>query len=212
MVQTRLFERRIQSISYKEDEIIKDILKLHSPAGEIDLDPTYSKGVIYRGSISEPKMKFDLSPVVDDCQKADCKSLPIDSESIGCIMFDPPFLISMEADPDNIMCNRFSRFSSWDELVGMYEGALKEFFRILYKKGIVIFKCQDVINGGYQFFSHVAVMQLAIDAGFYPKDLFILMKKNRLSQPATQQRHARKHHSYYWVFEKSNKRVYSITK
>ena len=80
------------------------------------------------------------------------------------------------------MSNRLnSSFRNWDELVSMYSDSLKEFYRITRKGGIVIFKCQDVTNGGYQFFSHVAIMQLAVRIGWYPKDLFILMKKNRLT-------------------------------
>ena len=45
------------------------------------------------------------------------------------------------------------------------------------------------------------------EAGFYPKDLFILLAKNRLvaDWQVKNQKNARKFHSYFWVFEKSNK-------
>ena len=49
----------------------------------------------------------------------------------------------------------------------------------------------------------------AINIGFYPKDLFILLAKNRLvaDWQVKNQKNARKYHSYFWVFEKSSKRI-----
>lgn len=44
-------------------------------------------------------------------------------------------------------------------------------------------------------------MYEALRYGFYPKDLFMLLAKVRLNDGREQQ-HARKYHSYYWVFEK----------
>ena len=44
---------------------------------------------------------------------------------------------------------------------------------------------------------------------FYPKDLFILLAKNRLVadwQPKNQ-KNARKFHSYFWVFQKCSKKI-----
>ena len=62
---------------------------------------------------------------------------------------------------------------------------------------------------GKQYFSHVFVMDTAVEAGFYPKDLFILLAKNRLvaDWQRKNQEHARKFHSYFWVFQKSDRRV-----
>ena len=55
----------------------------------------------------------------------------------------------------------------------------------------------------------VFIANEAINIGFYPKDLFILLAKNRLvaDWQAKNQKNARKYHSYFWVFEKSNKRI-----
>ena len=57
--------------------------------------------------------------------------------------------------------------------------------------------------------SHVFVMNEAVKAGFYPKDLFILLAKNRITADwqTRNQKHARKFHSYFWVFEKNGKEV-----
>lgn len=88
----------------------------------------------------------------------------------------------------------------------MYGNSLKEFYRILKENGIVIFKCQDVVSGSKQYFTHVWIMYKALEIGFYPLDLFILLAKNRILDGREQQ-HARKFHSYFWVFKKMECRV-----
>ena len=47
-------------------------------------------------------------------------------------------------------------------------------------------------------------MERALVHGFYPRDMFILLAKNRIigHNHKNNQSHARKYHSYFWVFEK----------
>jgi len=73
----------------------------------------------------------------------------------------------------------------------------------------LIFKCQDKISSTKQYMSHVFIANQAIDAGFYPKDLFVLIANKRLCADwqVKNQKHARKYHCYFWVFEKSNRRI-----
>ena len=44
----------IKTVTNDQEQIILDALKLHSPEGKIDVDPTYSKGVFYKGVIPAP--------------------------------------------------------------------------------------------------------------------------------------------------------------
>ena len=47
------------------------------------------------------------------------------------------------------------------------------------------------------------VLEMAKAMGFYAKDLFILVRNNVLWSPNMEnQQHARKNHSFYWVFKK----------
>ena len=86
-----------------------------------------------------------------------------------------------------------------------------EFWRILKDKGILIFKCQDKISSGKQYLSHYFIINEAIKIGFYPKDLFILLAKNRIiaDWQKKNQKNARKFHSYFLVLEKNlpNKKI-----
>lgn len=80
----------IKSISYDQEEIINGIMQLQGIA-RFDVDPTYSKGVFWK-NIVEPVHKFDINPQTPDTTQASAMDLPLESNSINSIMFDPPFL------------------------------------------------------------------------------------------------------------------------
>lgn len=198
----------VSSISYDQEEIIRNIMELFT-GGKIDCDPTYSKGVFYK-NIPEPRYKFDINPQAEGVVQADARDLPLKDGSVGSIMFDPPFLNQTGAG--SIMKERFGDYRTIPILWDFYRGALKEFQRILAPEGVLVFKCQDTVSSRKNWFSHCEVMNMAVLSGFYPKDLFILLAKHRIPQHnLKRQEHARKFHSYFWVFEKRESRVsYSV--
>lgn len=205
----------VKSISYNQSEIIEGILKLHVPNKKIDIDTTYSKGYFYKKTgIEEPLYKFDIYPQVEGVKYGDSRKIPIENESVECEMFDPPFLattgnsLSVE-DSSNKINKRFGVYPSEKELHQFYIDSLREAYRILKPNGILIFKCQDKISSGKQYMSHVFIMNEAVKLGFYPKDLFILLAKNRLvaDWQAANQKNARKYHCYFWVFQKNGKKI-----
>lgn len=209
-------ENLVKSISYNEQEIIKWILDLHCKY-PIELDATYSKGNFYKGNFDEPKYKFDLYPQTENTVKGNAENLPFEEQFFNTIMFDPPFLATKgkslkENENNNIINKRFGVYPTEKELHKFYVNALNEFYRILKKGGILIFKCQDKVSSGKQYFSHNFIINEAEKIGFYPKDLFVLLAKNRIvaNWQLKNQKNARKFHSYFLVFEKSDKKTIYI--
>ena len=203
----------IKSISYNGEEIIEWILKLHC-IDQIELDATYSKGNFYKGNIKEPKYKFDLYPKVPGVQMGDAENLPLENSSINTIMFDPPFLATTGKslkieNGSNKINRRFGVYPSEKELHAFYINAMTEFHRILKGNGILIFKCQDKVSSGTQYFSHNFIINEAVKIGYYTKDMFILLAKQRIvaNWQLKNMKHARKFHCYFLVFQKSDKRV-----
>lgn len=205
----------VRSISYEQSDIIKDILRLHTKGGVIDCDCTYSKGNFYKNTgIKVPEYRFDIEPFDETVSKGDCRDLPLDDCSISCMMFDPPFLATtgkslVEDNSSNIISKRFGVYPTEHSLHQFYVDSMKEAYRVIKDGGILIFKCQDKISSGKQYMSHCFIFEEAIKIGFYPKDLFILLAKSRLvaDWQLKGQKNARKFHSYFWVFEKSNKKI-----
>lgn len=202
----------IKTVHTNQQDILAAIIQLYCPEG-FDADVTYSKGNFYKNGIPEPKYKFDLTPQTEDTVKADIINFPIREATFSSVIFDPPFVAAIPTGTSKpgIIRERFGCFRTvQNHLWPFYKQALSTLYAILFVNGFLIFKCQDVIDSGKQYMSHVEIMNYAVRAGFYPKDLFILVAKNRLNH-MQRQLHARKYHSYFWVFEKKDSKViYSV--
>lgn len=195
----------IKTVGDNQYQILRDIQKLYMPNGP-DCDPTYSKGVFYKKEkgVLEPRLKFDLFPKTPDTVQASAEDLPLEDNSISSIVFDPPFIAGHTKErPTGIMGKRFHGFRYVRDLWDWYSLCLAEFSRVLKEDGVLVFKCQDTVSSGKNWFSHVHVMNEAVKNGFYPRDMFVLVAKSRLiGHNHANQKHARKYHSYFWVFEK----------
>jgi hypothetical protein len=191
---------------------LRAILKLHCRMPQIDLDPTYSKGGFYKKGIKQPRIKIDIEPQMKNVIPADVTHLPLQDESVEVIAFDPPFLATtgpslQKNDKSNRINKRFGVYPNEPSLFKMYSEALNELYRVCKKGGTLIFKCQDKVSSGIQYFSHCFIYNEAIKAGWYPADLFIKIVKTRLvaDWQKANQKNARKHHCYWWVFRKIKK-------
>jgi len=195
-----LWSDKVMSHNTNETQLIANIIKLHNNGQPFDLDPTYSLGQIWLG-LPQPHHKFDLQPQVADCRQADARALPFDDQFLNSIMFDPPFLI--KSGRTGKIQNRFGTYLNYKTLIQFYREALTEFWRILKPNGILAFKCQDFVSGGQQHWTHFQIFNDATTIGYRLKDLFVLTRPNVLWSPNMKnQRHARKNHCYYLVFQK----------
>lgn len=194
----------IKTIGYDQDEMIKNIVDLHCD-GYVEADVTYSKGMFYNsGLVPQPRYKFDLYPQSPDTVCARAENLPLSDESLSSIMFDPPFLAGYTKDkPTGIIGKRFHGFRYMKDVWEWYDLCLPEFHRVLKPKGKLIFKCQDTVSSGKQWWSHVHVINRAQEQGYYVKDLFVLLARARMKgHNHNNQKHARKFHSYFLVLDK----------
>lgn len=198
--------QHIYSFFKNEQECIKSILDIHNGGNPIDLDPMYNQGMFYRdGTVIKPKLRFDLnaSKMWYDAQDGDATNLPLESNSLNCIILDPPFMFGTHGQTKNNPVNkRYTMFDSFDELKQCYQGILKEAHRLLKKGGIVLFKCQDYTDSKTTM-THCLVWQWATELGFYAKDIAILnLDKPKVYNGNLKQKHLRKTHCYFWVFRK----------
>jgi hypothetical protein len=208
----------IKSVYNSNYEVIKNIMALYK-IEQFDLDCTYSRGLFWK-NLPQPKIKTDLVPVTEDTIQADSEHLPFDDDSMKSVMCDLPFVIAGKSYKTNkegssIIAKRFEGYSNYNDLKKNYYRTLKELYRICQENGFVVFKCQDSVSGGRNYFTHSMVLNMALEIGYYPRDLFVLITKQRINSFGTKwlkQEHARKHNSFFWVLEKSYKksRVNSI--
>ena len=199
----------IRSVSYDQIEILKSIMTLCN-IERFDADVTYGNGKFY-GDIEQPVFKSDISPQVDGVTECSSDNLPLTDGQINSLVFDPPFLTyvraAREGNGNMVMAKRFGGYWRYDELEDHYRKTLVEAHRVLDKKGIMVFKCQDIIHNHKMHCTHINVIDWAKGL-FRLKDLFILPAKSRMAIPQQegtkkkQQKHARIFHSYFMVLEK----------
>lgn len=204
----------VKSVYGSNYEAIKNIMDLYD-IERFDLDCTYSKGNFWK-DLPTPTNKTDLFPINDSVIEANSENLPFPDSSMESIMYDPPFVIAGSKYKGNkegssIIAKRFEGYTRYDELTSNYYNTLKELYRLTKKNGFVVMKCQDTVSGGKNHFTHVMVMNMAMEIGFYPRDMFVLTSNVRINSfngtKWTKQYHARKYHSYFWVFQKVNPKV-----
>ena len=198
-----------KTISYDQHEILDWIKQLHCPDG-FDVDATFGNGSFYKDQ-QLPTYRFDLDWNLDNCDFASSTNLPLAKTSVKSIVFDPPFLTYIRANRKGngkmVMAKRFAGYWRYDELQEHYIQSLQEFNRVLKHKGIVIFKCQDIIHNHKMHPTHINVVNWAGEIGFRLKDMFILNAKHRMPRPNRKgpPQHARIYHSYFLVLEKIKK-------
>jgi hypothetical protein len=195
----------ISTVSADQHQILRDIIQLYCPDG-FDLDPTYGHGRFYQHGVPEPRYAFDRCPRDTGIQAADCRALPFDDEEVASIIFDPPFLHA--PGKASVMGRRFGGYPSQAALHALYREAAQEFHRVLRPEGILVWKCQDVIESGKQVWTHCIIREVVEALGFQALDLFILLKRAAIrGHNWGHQQHAWRGHSYFWVFKKGNRRV-----
>lgn len=197
------------------EDVFPSILELHVPKGSIVADVTYGKGVFWR---NVPPEHYILR-ASDISMGIDCRKLPYHSNEIDCMVLDPPYMEglfrkSVEHLAGSGTYGAFREFYSngdvtetgpkWhDAVLDLYFQAGKEAHRVLRKNGVFVVKCQDEVSANKQRLTHVEIINYYERLGFYTKDLFVVVRRNKASvSRLKQQAHARKNHSYFLVFIK----------
>lgn len=201
----------VQSYNYDQDQILLDIMTLYCPGG-FQLDATFGRGGFYAsGRIPLPILTSDIAPRSTEIRgqefvpaKADVRQLPLKDRSVETAIFDPPWMVHAKPKAkQGIMAMKYGELPTLHDVRTLYRDGILELYRVLRKGGILVVKCQDVMHGRQNFFLHIDVLRYAEASGFRALDLFIRLVR---SAPApwnyVQQEHARKMHSYFWVFKK----------
>ena len=202
------------------EEIFPLILSLYVPIGSEIADVTYGKGVFWKKvNPSDYNLHFtDIKTGVD------CRNLPYENCSMDCVVIDPPYMEGFyRRNSDHLAGNgTFSSFREaysdgsiyeqkkdtpkyHDAVLDMYYSAGCEAVRVLKSKGIMIVKCQDEVSANKQHLTHVEIINEYTKHGLTIEDLFVMIRNNRPSiSTLKKQVHARKNHSYFLVFRKTN--------
>jgi hypothetical protein len=188
--------------------LMEQIASLYFLPGYRIADVTYGKGVFWR-NIDTTKYNFHPSDLAT-CPKApfDFRRLPYPDASCDVVVFDPPYMHG-SGTPGIEACYRnaeTTKGAGHAEIMRLYERGMAEGTRVLKRNGLLLVKCQDEIESGRQQRSHIEIYEMARRLGMKDQDLFVLTRKQPPTIQDPNQQHARKNHSYMWVF-RTNEQV-----
>jgi hypothetical protein len=197
------------------DLIFPYILSLYVAPGSTVADITYGKGVFWK---RVPAGVYRLL-ASDLSQGVDCRRLPYADASLDCVVFDPPYMHTPGGTAhvnhqnyegyyrNNQAGNGVSK-KYHEAVLELYYQTAREAYRVLREEGFFIVKCADEVCANQQRLTHVEIINEYTANGFIVEDLFVLVRNNRPGvSRVCHQVHARKNHSYFLVFRKSQSRT-----
>lgn len=196
----------IKTVSENQDEILYNILRLYVKKSTFDCDFTYSVGNFYV-SLEKPPLKFDINPQSEDVRPLD-EALGISPNSLHSVVVDLPFIVNVNNNGKfkSKIAKRFDYFRSEEELYEANDRMIALAHSKLKVGGFLIMKTMDVCGPSRQLWINNYVQNKAAECGFILEDIFILVSQTKyLFTSGLRQRHARKYHSYFFVFRKGKK-------
>ncbi len=193
----------IKSVSDSQDEILCNILRLYIRKDTFDCDLTYSVGNFYK-EIEKPELKFDRHPQVEGVLPL-CKAADIVQGALHSVVVDLPFIVNSNAKCNlkSKLVDRFDCFQTVDELYKANDYMIGLAHEKLANGGFLVVKTMDVCGPNGQVWVSNYVHNKAVKCGFTLEDIFILVARTKyLFARGSKQRHARKYHSYFFVFKK----------
>jgi hypothetical protein len=186
-------------------DLIEEVARLYAAGDPKIADLTYGKGVFWRQC---PELNVTGSDLITVPERPyDFTATPYADGSFDIAVLDPPYIHSPGKHQTD---SRYQNAATtkgmlWRDLrQQLYIPGMKEAMRIVKPDGGQVWvKCKDQVQSGMQRWCHVELCHDALAMGLYPRDLFILIASSRTSNNRwSVQHHARKPHSFLWVFQR----------
>jgi hypothetical protein len=190
-------------------DLIAAASTLYIRDGATVADVTYGKGAFWRKTDTQrfELRASDLHPLDDTVTAHDFRDLPYHDETLDVVVLDPPYVHNPGRHITDARYNNAATTTGMynADIMRLYGQGMEEARRVLRGGGQLWVKCKDEVESGKQRWSHITLFRQAEELGFYARDLFVIIPWSRTtSNRWPRQFHARKNHSYLWVFERQD--------
>ncbi|SRR6266498_377502 len=193
-------------------DLVAAVTALYVADGATVADVTWGKGAFWRKTDTSRfrLLPSDLVLSETDVAAHDFRRLPYVDGSIDVVVLDPPYVHNPgTADKRHMTDGRYGNADTTAgmynaDILGLYREGMAEAYRVLRPDGGQLWvKCKDEVEAGVQRWSHIRLYQMALELGFCARDLFVIIPDSRTtSNRWKRQLHARKNHSFLWIFER----------
>ena len=193
--------------------VFEKITNLYLNENDTIVDFTYGRGVFWK-TIDKEKyvvIKNDINSLKKGIDiVSDYRNFPLIDNSVTAVVLDPPYMpaqysgISEDFNDRYGIKRKFGKLKWYARVIQDYYDGIVEAYRLLNKDGFLIVKCQDMVCWHKQCLTHVDIINFAVERGFFCEDIVVFMQAKRRAHPKDKfgQKHARKNHSYFLIFQK----------
>lgn len=192
-------------------DLFPDVLRIYAKPGDRIADVTYGRGVFWR-EVDTSQYECHFTDLAEDIEPpaiggVDMRDLPYDDESMNMVVIDPPYTHNLSTLKASIAdCYNLNEEASESTSAGvlrLHDAGMVEALRVLRPDGTMVVKCQDQIESGKQRWEHIYILLFVTTRlDLSAEDLFVLVQGGAPAVRWPHQLHARKNHSYFWVFRK----------
>ncbi len=174
------------------------------------LDATVNVGRFWRGSTREI-VGLDIDARFRPTVSGDNIAMPFQNACFDVVVYDPPHIPNQGQDQQKDFNTRFglvlkSTRENGYNFSHTFAPFVREAYRVLVTEGILFCKITDYVHNHRLQWAHVDLVQAAAAARFVPCDCIVKVRKGPIVDPKWRTaHHARRHHSYWLVFRKSDK-------
>jgi DNA modification methylase len=154
---------------------------------------------------------LDNNPRFRPTLLADNLAMPLSDETIDVIVYDPPHIPNQGKDRQKDFNTRFGLTIKSPKENGynfshLFAPFVAEAYRVLAPEGLLLAKITDYVHNHRLQWAHFDLVNAATQAGFLACDCIIKVRKAPIVDPRWQTaHHARRRHSFWLVFRKSNR-------
>jgi hypothetical protein len=200
----------LTSYQCNNDFLIAQVARLYFRVGDRIADVTFGQGNFWK-QIDLSQYRFFPSDIRTVPQhRYDFRKLPYCSGDFDVHVFDPPHIHQRRGQPrrrihgTDYQNKETTKGFSHADIIQLYRDGMAEGYRILKPGGLMLVKCKDEIVGGEQKMSSIEIHNIAVlELGMKVEDQFVLTQPSPLLDFGRSPGHAKKNHSYLWVFRKS---------
>lgn len=191
----------------RNDAMIASVARLYIPDGAAVLDATWGKGNFWTRT-DTGRFRLVGSDLASEHAQilADFRALPFADASFDVVVLDPPY-IHAPGEREFIEQRYRNRettaaLGTHEAVMRLYAAGMAEAMRVLRPGGTCWVKCQDTVESHVQRWGHIVIHAAADALGFSAQDLFVVMTDTPPGGTRPAQHHARRNHSYLWIFRK----------